>query len=354
MLKHPTLGGIVLCLLCGLAQAQPGGPISVIEAQVLTRTWSERIEALATVQANEAITLSSSVADTVARIHFEPGATVRKGQILLELNHAAEAADLRAAHAVLSEKTSVLKRLQELVGQGLSSSAELELAQAQRHSAQAEVESLRAAVEDRIIRAPFAGLLGIRDVSPGAYLQAGQRITTLHDLSALKLEFSLPQTALINLDRDPRLEAHRPGQPEARFPLVLSARDVALDPTTRSLRLQARLEQSDPGLPPGSLMIVVLHANSRQALLVPEAALIPRQDTQAVFVNSDGQAQRRQVKTGTRREGLVEILEGLSAQDRVIVHGGTKLRPGSALKVLGRYDGSVPIAELIQQAGTRP
>jgi membrane fusion protein (multidrug efflux system) len=355
-----------LLLLCPVmlaqAQSQPGHappagamrPVAVIVAPVQQRALSDHFEVLATLLANESVAISSSVSDTVSRLAFEDGAHVEKGQVLLELTHAAESADLRAAQALLAEKRTALTRFLELHAQALASDAELDLARAQMHSAQADVEALQADVDDRILRAPFAGILGMREVSPGAYVQAGQRITSLHDLSVLKLEFDVPATQLAAFDGPVELQARLLNGPDEVFAAVLDSQDVALNAQTRSLRMRARLAQTDPRLHPGGLMLVEVLSRSRDALLIPEAAVIPRENRQIVYVHAGGKAELRELTLGQRRNGLLEVLSGLTASDVVVVHGGDKLHPGTPLQVMGTFDGSVPISSLIRQKAAQP
>ncbi len=336
--------------LGGVAQAQRPAT-AVIVATALEQVLEDRLEVLGDVQAQESVQISASVADTVTRILFAEGQQVVRGQALIELNHAEEAAELRAAEARRLEKRSALERLRELYQQGLATAAELDLAQAGLDAAVADSDALRAAIEDRIIRAPFDGVLGLRHVSPGAYVTAGQRLTSLQDRRQLRVEFSLAETQLHHLQGAVRLRGRSSRWPGEFFELELESDEGQLDPATRSLRLRARLAQADPRLLPGSLMLVELRNRARQALLVPEAALIPDQRGQRVFVAIKGQAQSRSVQIGRRLTGQVEILSGLEPGERVVVHGGNKLRAGAALQVLAEFDGSVPMAELIRQAG---
>lgn len=350
-MKKSILAALLLSTAWAASGQGGGRAASVIVSAVQTEELVDRHEALATVLANESITLSSTVDDTVAAIHFREGDEVKAGQILVELTQDEEKAAWEAALAREAEKRSALRRIEELRAQELASAAQLDLARAEMNSAAAEVRARRAALDDRIIRAPFAGVLGIREVSPGAYVRAGDAITSLHDLSLLKLEFSLPESWLAALDDGLELVARRP-QSQTRQSAVLQARAVQLDPATRSLRLRALLQASVAGVAPGGLMLVELRSRPRQTLTVHEAALLPAADGQRVYLLQEGKAVLQEVRIGARRKGRVEIIEGLNAGQQVIVHGANKLRPGSPVQVLGVYDGSVPIAELLRRQGS--
>ena len=342
-LIFPVLG----LVLGGPALAQ-GGPLAVIIAEATTQPLADRTEALGTAQAREAVDITSGVADLLRRIHFEDGDEVAAGQLLAELEQGAEQADLVAVQARLGEKRSALKRATELRRQQLISAAELDLAKAEVDSLAAEAVALEAAIADRNIRAPFAGRLGLREISPGAYVTPGQRLTRLFDLSALKIEFTVPESRLPRLTRGNRILARSGALPGEEFTAVLDAIAPGIDPVTRSVRVRALLANPDPRLRPGMLLELEVLGDTRQALVVPETALISRGSQQYAYRIEGGKAQRREVGTGIRREGLVEIVTGLSAGDIVIVHGGSKARPGQDVKVIGRYDGSVPLADLIR------
>ena len=346
------LGLLLFCLpwLVPGVHAQPGAPAPVIIAEVSSRDVSDRVEALGTLMANEMVVISSPVAEVVARVAFEEGARVARGDVLVELEHASELAERSAARATLVERRSALRRVEELSAQGLASAAELDLARAQMLLAEAMVEAAQAAINERIVRAPFDGVLGLREISPGAYVQAGQRITSLHDLSRMKLEFTLPSGVLAQVDVSPgaRIQAHAPGDPQRRFSGRILVSDQALDAGSRSLRLRAVLDDSDASLRPGGLMVAEVLSGSRLGLFVPETAVIASTQGNSVFVNEEGRAQPRQVTTGQRRDGQVEVLSGLTAGEQVVVHGTDRLRAGVPLKVQSVFDGSVPMAELIR------
>ncbi len=349
-MKKIILAALLLSTAWAASGQGSGRASSVIVSAVQAEELVDTHEALATVLANESISLSSTVDDSISAIHFREGDAVKAGQILVELTQEQEKAAWEAALAAEAEKRSALRRIEELRGQDLASEAQLDLARAEMNSAAAEVRARRAALDDRIIRAPFAGVLGIREVSPGAYVRAGDVITSLHDLSLLKLEFSVPEVWLDALEQGLELQAWRP-QSNQRHSAVLQARAVQLDPATRSLRLRAVLEAMVPGVAPGSLMLVELRSRPRQTLTVHEAALVPSNGEQRVYLLAQGKAELRTVRIGARRKGRVEIVEGLAAGQKVIVHGANRLRPGSPVQVLAEYDGSVPIAELLRRQG---
>ena len=296
----------------------------------------------------EPIRVTSRLLDAVREELYPPPHWSCATEIQFHIPGGKRFADLVAVQARLGEKRSALKRATELRRQQLISAAELDLAKAEVDSLAAEAVALEAAIADRNIRAPFAGRLGLREISPGAYVTPGQRLTRLFDLSALKIEFTVPESRLPRLTRGNRILARSGALPGEEFTAVLDAIAPGIDPVTRSVRVRALLANPDPRLRPGMLLELEVLGDTRQALVVPETALISRGSQQYAYRIEGGKAQRREVGTGIRREGLVEIVTGLSAGDIVIVHGGSKARPGQDVKVIGRYDGSVPLADLIR------
>lgn len=342
---------LLLCVALMSATASVWAQTAVIVADAQERAIGGQREVLGNVLANESVAIGATVSDVVARVAFEEGAQVQAGDILIELEHAAETAALRAAKATRAEAQAALKRLRTLQQRDLSAQSELDLAEARYLASDAAVDEAQAELNDRIIRAPFSGVLGLREVSPGAYVSAGQTITTLHDLSILKVEFRVPEDALGMLRPGKSLNVRIPSLGNAQFAVMPDVDAVALTPQSRSLRVRARLPQPDAQLRPGALAVVELNDTDSAALSIPEAALMPYQGRQTVYVVKDGQVTRREVTSGRRATGWVEIRSGLSAGEQVVVHGGDKLRPNAQVQILGVFDGQTPIADMIRHAG---
>lgn len=330
------------------AYGQPAA-LAVIVAQVTARPLADRVEALGTARANESVDITSPVSDLVRQIHFDDGDIVSAGQVLVELDYTAEQAELRAAQAQLKEKRSVLARARELKSKSLVSQAELDLAQAEVDSLVARGAALEAAIADRVIRAPFAGVLGLRQISPGAFVTPGQLISTLYDLSVLKIDFTVPETRALRLAPQARIIARSQYLPGEQFPARVEAISPGVDVATRSVGVRGLMPSPDSRLKPGMLLELEVLTGEREALMVPESALISRGSEQFVYTVRDDRAAQQLVVAGTRRDGQIEIVDGLAAGDVVIVHGGNKARPGQPVRSIGVFDGKVPLAELIRQ-----
>lgn len=335
----------------GSGSAGPGGAIPVRPATIATRDFSDVIEAIGTAQANESIIVASKVTDVVKQAYFESGRFVRKGDPLVELQSAEQAADLAQAEAALKEAESSLLRFQELFDKGLTPQARLDAATAARDRAAAQAAALESRLADRFIRAPFSGVVGLRSISPGALVRPGDPITTLDDVATIKLDFDLPEWALAKVRAGARIEALSTAYPGVRFDGAIGQMDTRVNPTTRTIRARAFLPNRDRRLKPGMLMTVRVASGARQAIAAPELALIDSGDQPYVFriAQKEGRltAERTTVRIGARFGGYVEILEGVKSGERVVLDGVNRVRPGGPVRIIeaaGPADGARPQA----------
>jgi membrane fusion protein (multidrug efflux system) len=340
---------ILLVRLPAAAGAEEGIPVIVTEARVAA--FEDRVEALGTLLAFESVTLSSTVTETVAAIHFDDGDRVSAGQLLVELNDAEERALLEEARVLSAEAQRQYERLRALQAQGQAAISLVDEKLRERDAAQARVRSLEARLSDRSLRAPFAGVLGLRNLSVGALVEPGDIITTLDDDRVMKLEFTVPTTFLEALRPGLRIAARAPALPGRTFAGEVAAIDSRVDPVTRSVRIRAHLPNPDRVLRPGLLMEVTLAKNPRHSITLPEEALLQLGQHHYVLVADGGRAARREIGIGARRPGEVEIRAGIEAGEQVIVHGTTRVRDGDAVRIVAVDDGSVPLAEMLRGLG---
>jgi membrane fusion protein (multidrug efflux system) len=331
-------------LLAACQSSEPGAgarpaalpPIPVHTQQVVSMPWIDEIEALGTAQANESVTLTAKVTESVERINFTDGEIVRGGDVLIELTGRAEVAQLTEAQAAFTESQKQLARLEELVKQGTVTRSQVDAQLAARDQARARREAIRARLADRVITAPFDGVLGFRQVSEGTLLTPGTTITTLDDIRTIKLDFSVPERFLESISIGAEVVARSAAFHEASFVGVVRSIASRVDPITRSVQVRAHIDNADFKLKPGMLMSVRLKSPERSALVVDEIALIQTGRQAYVFVlDAEGKASRVDVSVGGRKSGKVELLSGLSAGVRVVTDGVVKLRPGLAAKDLG-------------------
>lgn len=309
--------------------------IPVVVGPVVEREFVDRIESLGTARANESVVVSAQVTETVSRVAFEDGAAVGKGDVLVELTSREESAQLREAQANYDESLRQYERAVELRRDGTVSQAQLDAQRTARDAAAARLAELRARLRDRLVRAPFAGVLGMRAVSPGTLVQPGDVITTLDDIDLIKVDFSVPERFLSVVQPGLVVEATTAAYPERRFEGVVRAIDTRIDPATRAVRIRADLPNADHALRPGMLLAVELSANARRSLSVPEESIVPLGEKNFLFVvGEDERARRVELATGRRIGGEVEVLGGLEGSERVVVEGGSMLFPGSPVEVV--------------------
>jgi membrane fusion protein (multidrug efflux system) len=198
------------------------------------------------------------------------------------------------------------------------------------------VREIEARISDRTIRAPFDGILGLRQVSVGALVEPGDLITTIDDLSRIKLDFNVPATHLRTLRPGSIIHAYSAGWGDERFEGTVTTIDTRIDPETRAVLIRAIIPNREMRLRPGLLMTVQLLNRQRQALMIPEEALVPVQRRHYVLtVGEDLTVERKQVFIGHRQPGMVEITRGLLPGERVIARGSTRVRPGQQVSILG-------------------
>jgi len=316
---------------------QPGGPapVAVTAWRVEPQPFQSRVKALGTLRAWESVLITSTVAETVASLHFEDGARVKQGQLLVTLQQDEEQASLREQQELLREQEREVARLENLVRSNQVAQTELDQRRTLAAIARNRIEQEKARIEDRNITAPFAGVLGLRQLSPGALVAPGDAITTLDDISRMRLDFTVPARFLRFLQPGQQIEATTAAYPEV-FTGTLTAMDSRVNPVNRSITARATFENVDGQLKPGLLMRVIVLGDTRQTLMIPEESLTSRASDHFVWRVEGGRAERIEVEIGDRRPGWVEVLAGLQAGDLVVRDGVIKMRGNSSeVRVVG-------------------
>jgi membrane fusion protein, multidrug efflux system len=317
----------------GSSSGQRGGPAPVvITAKVHEADFNAAVEALGTAKANEAIDIVAKASNRVTGIHFREGQYVQRGQVLLELDAEEARADLQGAEATLSDSLGQVKRARELALTQALSAQQVEQLESALQASQARVAASRARLNELLIRAPFSGRVGLRNVSLGSLVGPGTVITTLDDTSVMKLDFSVPETVLASLSAGLEVEAKSAAYVSDLFRGRVLTVGSRVDPVTRSVLVRAQIPNRDGKLKPGMFMTVRLLHGTGKALVLPEQALVPERDKQFVFGVRDGRAYKTEIVVGRRRPGEVEVLQGLSAGDEVIIEGTQKVRDGVAVR----------------------
>jgi membrane fusion protein (multidrug efflux system) len=205
-------------------------------------------------------------------------------------------------------------------------------AQAALNAARARLDTVVARMEDRLVRAPFGGVLGFRDVSPGTLVTPGTAITTLDDISRIKLDFSVPELYLDVIQAGNPIEAVRTGTNRRSFRGVVQTIGSRVDPVTRAATVRAVIDNPQGSLRPGMLLTVTVSANERPAIVIPEASVFQVADRAYTYVVDDDIAHRREVTLGVRRPGEVEITEGLREGEEIVVEGTIRLSDGARIR----------------------
>lgn len=326
----------------------PGrGATTVVAAQVTMHTFTDGLRALGTAQARESIVLTPKVADTIRVLRFDSGDRVRRGQVLVEMSSVEQAADVAEARASSDAAQEELRRTQELFDRGFASQARLDTVRAAANAAEARLNAGGSRIADRTIRAPFAGVVGLRTASPGQFMRPGDQIGTLDDVSEIKLDFDVPETQISRVAGGVEIVAHTAAYPDRTFTGVIADVDSRVDPTTRTVRVRAMLPNTDEVLRPGMLLTVEVRSNPRQAMAIPEMAILDQADGAYVYrvvAREGGQAvDLVRITTGQRSSGMAEVLTGLAAGDSVITEGVQSVRPGQPVQVGG---GSAEVLQL--------
>lgn len=331
-----------------MAQSLP----SVIGARAVMTTWSDPLEALGTLRAEESVTLSATVTDIIAEINFRDGEQVEEGQLLIRLKDAEEQAQLRASQALREERLNASNRASQLQDRNLAARADVEDSRSRLRQADADIQAIEAQLANYQIKAPFSGRVGFRNISIGALVTPGMELVTLDKLDIMQLDFGVPEVFLGRLSPGLMLNTTTAAYPDEVFSGEIATIGTRVDPVTRSVSVRAELENSDGRLRPGMLMKVIVQQRVRDTIVIPEAAIEPSGDRHFVMLieqtDETTRLSRREVAIGERRNGEVEILEGLAPDDLIVVHGLQLARDGQEARLIGIVDDETGIRALLE------
>lgn len=306
----------------------------------------DRVNAVATTAARDEIIVTSEVDARVLRLLFSEGQQVKAGQLLVELDDRQAQAELRVAQAQLRDARTKFDRASRLQSGQSISRADVDELESAVQVAEARVQSARTILENHTIKAPFDGVIGIREISQGAFLRAGDRISTLDSISPIELVFSVPERFISQLEAGQQVQARSDAFQDQTFLGEVTELGTRVDPISRSLQIRAAIENNEGRLRPGQFMSVSLRFREREALLVPEEALLTQGNEQYVFVVvSDNEVERRTLHLGVRLPGEAEVLRGLSADDQVVITGQTRLSAGDRVELLDDPEARVTVRD---------
>lgn len=319
----------------GAGGPPPGFAMPVEAAAAKPGTIDRRITAIGTLRSDESVMIRPEIAGRIARILFEEGKPVKQGQVLVELDQSTAKAELAEAMASLKLSQANAQRAQELYSRGSGSAQSRDQAISKLHADEAAVALSKAKLEKTTLAAPMDGVLGLRRVSVGAYVNAGQDIVNLEKIDPIKVDFRVPEVFFEAVRVGRKITLTLDALPGRTFAGEIYAIDPQIDVDGRSIVIRARLPNPDGALRPGlfARVTLVLPSSGRN-VVVPEQALVPVGSDEYVYKVVDGKAILSKVELGERRNGMVEIAEGVAAGDTVITAGQIKLRNGMPVKVI--------------------
>lgn len=304
--------------------------IPVEMAIVETGPFVERESAVGSLASDEAVIIRSEIAGRVAVIGFEEGQNVEAGDLLIAIDDSIYRAEFNQAEARLNLSQANYDRAVDLERRGAGTQRALDEALSKLQEDRATLDLARARLERTEIRAPFSGVIGIREVSPGDYITAGQEIVNLEAIDPIKVAFKAPEVMLAYLEVGQEVTVTVDAFPGQEFTGEVYAINPRIEASGRSVDLRARVPNPNSVLRPGLFArIAIIFDRRENAILVPERALVPIQSRQTVFVVENGSAVTRDVETGGRANGQVEILSGLEPGEVIVTAGQLKLREGT-------------------------
>jgi membrane fusion protein (multidrug efflux system) len=325
-------------------QRRPGGPgggpraTPVNVASVKLYGFSNRIEVLGAAKARQSITLTAPTTQLVTKINFQSGQFVRQGQVLAELNAREQDANILQSEAQADFAKKTYDRWKALADRGVAPAATADQYKSAYDQALATVAANRARAGDRIIRAPFSGVVGLSDAAPGMLVNPGSTIATLDDVTVIRVDFPVAERYLSLLHEGVPITADTDAYSDKTFAGRIAKIDTRIDSATRSVMARAEFDNSDGRLKPGMLMHVVIDQEARDSPAAPEGGVAYEGQKAFVFVITPDPAKgriavRREVKIGARRDGLIEVTEGLKPGEQVVADGLNRIRPNDAVSI---------------------
>jgi len=341
-----ALGAVVLVIVglalpkmsdSGASDEGGGGaadaPTQVDATVVEPSTMTEQIRTTGTLRADESVELTAESAGKITAIQFEEGERVEEGELLVQINDAELQAEKRRLEHRLELATDRAERQRKLLEEGGVSQEEYDATANEVEVLNAELDLVEARIEKTQVRAPFSGVVGLREVSEGAYVSPETNITTLQRVNPIKVTFSVAEQYASRVRAGQTVTFSVRGRERTVEGRVYAA-DAGMDPDTRTLQLRARAPNPDGTLRPGMFSdVTVALGTIDDAIQVPSFAVVPTLDGQRVFVAEDGTAQPRNITLGIRTDSTVQVTDGLSLQDTVITSSIQTLRAGLPVRV---------------------
>jgi membrane fusion protein, multidrug efflux system len=313
-------------------QGRSALPVEIAKAR--TAQISDDIGAIGTLLAEETVEIAPETSGRISAVLFKDGERVEAGQPLFQLHTELAAADLAEAQARLSLAETTYRRNETLRKSGNIAQSVFDAAETEREVARAATESAQVRLNKLTVVAPFSGIAGFRTISVGAYVTAGTALVKLDKVDLLKVKFSLPELVLSRVKLGQTIDVTADALPGENFSATISAIDPSIDVNGRALQVRADLDNTALRLRPGLLVRVTVKGSQRAAVVVPETAVNQRGESSVVYLVRDSKAEEKQVRTGKREGGTIEIVEGIEAGAEVVVAGNARLSDGTAVEVV--------------------
>ena len=321
------------------AAAQGRPPPTVTATTAERRDWQPSLSATGTLQAERGVKVTPEINGLVVEVGMQSGATVKQGDLLVRMQAPELKAQLDALKAQRDEALAAYRRAERLFDQGNTSQARLDETRARYQDLNAQIAGQQARIDKKTIRAPFAGQLGITQVDLGQYLQAGQPLVSLQDLTPIDVNFSLPEQTLPQVEVGQTVQVRVDAYPDTRFQGEVTAIDPRISESTRNYTVQATLPNDDRRLRPGMFARVSLETGEpRHLVTLPQTAIVTNPYGASVYVVQDSgegppKVTQQRVETGSERGTQVAITKGLSGGETVVTSGQIKLREGAPVRV---------------------
>ncbi|MCX2739769.1 efflux RND transporter periplasmic adaptor subunit [Pontibacter anaerobius] len=317
--------------------ADAGGPMAqkvAVDVYVVSPTaYQNRIVSTGTVLPNEDVELRSEISGRVTGINFEEGSRVRKGQLLLTVNAAEMQAQLQKLQSNQKLYRDMEERQRTLLEKEYISRQEYDQVSNQLATATADIQALKATLAKAYIRAPFDGVIGLRQVSEGSYVTATTPIARIVDVSPVKIDFAIPGRYSQMVKEGDMITFTAEGSPQEHQARIYAIQPN-IDPATRTLQVRALFDNKNEEVKPGAFVRISLGLKEvEEAILIPTESIIPEAEGHKVFLVKDEKAVPKMVKIGQRSEKLIQILEGIEPGDTIIQSGVLQARPGADLSI---------------------
>jgi len=292
--------------------------------------FKNEIKITGSIEANENVNITSVVSEKIREIKFNEGSLVKKDDVLVILENSEEKAQLKQVQAELEESEINFLRAQKLFKEGNTSQAVLDRRLKEKKKLEGRYEEVQAKINDLILKAPFDGILGTKNFSEGAFLVPGDIVVSIYDIKKVKVKINIPERYSNNLKIGQKFEAIIPSNKKEKLVGNIFAIDPLIDKSTRTFIVLGIIKNDkNRSFKPGMMVNVGIILESNNQLSIPEGCIIPEDDETFVYiVNSENIVIKKKIEIGKRKDGLVEVLDGLSTDENVIFEGTNKVRNG--------------------------